>query len=149
MILPDERVSANLNWLHKGEDDDLRLTSPLGTTVLTLKAEPGRAEIEVDGETHVGASADALIQRLTGWPLPLSELSRYLLGNVSQYPGVSYDSNGDPHSIPLAHPVSGEQWQLYYRGWQQQSGKKVPRLVELRRDNQRIKLALSHWQPEL
>ncbi|MBY5992743.1 lipoprotein insertase outer membrane protein LolB [Ferrimonas balearica] len=150
VIQPDERVSANLHWRHRSSSgqDDLRLSTPIGTTVLVLNSQPGRAQVRFDGQQHEGQSADQLIERLTGWPLPLSQISRYLLGDTQGAQAVQYDEFGEPSALELVHPATGEQWQLRYLGWQQLSGYKVPRQIELRRGDQRLKLALSHWQPE-
>ncbi|WP_261389827.1 lipoprotein insertase outer membrane protein LolB [Ferrimonas balearica] len=150
VIQPDERLSANLSWRHRTSSgqDDLRLSTPLGTTVLVLNSQPGKAQVRFDGETHQGHSADQLIERLTGWPLPLSQISRYLLGDTRGAESVKYDDFGDVSSLALVHPQTGERWQLRYLGWQQLSGYKVPVQIELRRGDQRLKLALSHWQPE-
>ncbi|MBY6106916.1 lipoprotein insertase outer membrane protein LolB [Ferrimonas balearica] len=150
VIQPDQRVSANLSWRHRDSSgqDDLRLATPLGNTVLVLNSRPGHAQVQYDGQTHQGQSADQLIERLTGWPLPLSQISRYLLGDTRGAESVEYGSDGEVSQLQLVHPQSGELWQLRYLGWQQLSGYKVPVQIELRRDDQRLKLALSHWQPE-
>ncbi|MBY6186252.1 lipoprotein insertase outer membrane protein LolB [Marinobacter hydrocarbonoclasticus] len=150
VIQPDERMSANLSWRHRDSSgqDDLRLSTPLGTTVLVLNSQPGLAQVQFDGKTHQGTSADQLIERLTGWPLPLSQISRYLLGDTRGAESVEYDELGEVKSLTMVHPQTGEQWQLHYLGWQQLSGYKVPVQIELRRGDQRLKLALSHWQPE-
>ncbi len=150
VITPDDRLSANLHWRHLGRtgQDDLRLTNPFGATVLSLSAQPGLASVTLDGQQYDGSSAEQLVRRLTGWQLPLSQLSAYLLGDPGDNPTTVYDEQGNPLSLELTHPDSGERWQLTYQGWQQLSGYKVPRQLELRGDNQRIKLAISHWQPE-
>ncbi|SHH36298.1 lipoprotein insertase outer membrane protein LolB [Ferrimonas marina] len=151
IITPEERVSASLHWRHLGRtgQDDLRLTGPFGQTLLALNARPGFAEVELDGRRHQGDSPEQLIQRLTGWQLPLSQLSRYLLGDTASNPTTSYDEQGHPVRLDLVHPGTGEQWQLTYNGWQQLSQHRLPRELELRQGPQRIKLAISHWQPEL
>ncbi|GAA5186080.1 lipoprotein insertase outer membrane protein LolB [Ferrimonas gelatinilytica] len=150
VITPDERLSANLHWRHLGRSgqDDLRLTNPFGGTVLSLSAQPGLANVTLDGQHYSGSSAEQLIRRLTGWQLPLSQLSAYLLGDPGNNPSTVYDADGNPLSLTLIHPQSGESWLLTYQGWQQLSGYKVPRQLELRQNGQRIKLAISFWQPE-
>ncbi|GAA4876761.1 lipoprotein insertase outer membrane protein LolB [Ferrimonas pelagia] len=150
VITPEQRLSANLHWRHLGRygQEDLRLTNPFGGTVLSLNSQPGLATVELDGQHYTGTSPDSLILRLTGWPLPLSQLSQYLLGDPGDNTQLTYDQQGDPLRLELIHPETGERWQLDYKGWQQQAGHKVPRQLELRQGEQRIKLTISYWQPE-
>lgn len=150
LISPEERLSANLFWRHHGSNDldELRLTGPLGRNVLTLDSNHQAATITVDGKTYVGNDADSLIVRLTGWPLPLSQLSKYLLGQTEPNDQISVDEQGQPLSVELTHPKTGEKSTLYYKGWQQLSGYKVPQQIELRQQQTRIKLAIKTMQPE-
>ncbi|WP_298439946.1 lipoprotein insertase outer membrane protein LolB [uncultured Ferrimonas sp.] len=150
-ISPKERVSANLHWRHLASSgkDELRLTGPLGRNVLSLSAFPGFASITMDGKTYTGKDADSLIVRLTGWPLPLSQLGQYLLGQTTGSEQISTDANNQLASVQLTHPRTGQKSQLHYRGWQQLAGYKVPKQIELHQQQQRIKLAIKSWQPEL
>ncbi|WP_028116807.1 lipoprotein insertase outer membrane protein LolB [Ferrimonas senticii] len=150
-ISPEERVSANLYWQHHASNgkDELRLTGPLGVNVLSLSSFPGFATVTIDGKSYQSDDADSLIVRLTGWPLPLSQLGQYLLGDTQLTEQVSSANHNQRQQIELTNPNTGETSQLIYHGWQQLSGYKVPRQLELRQGDQRIKLAIKEWQPEL
>ena len=53
----EDKFSTNLYWLHQTKANDLRLTTVLGTTVLTLKTNQGMATLDVDGKTYRDSNA--------------------------------------------------------------------------------------------
>ncbi|QIZ77087.1 lipoprotein insertase outer membrane protein LolB [Ferrimonas lipolytica] len=149
-ISPEERVSANLHWRHitSTGNDRLQLTGPFGTNVLNLTATPELATVVVDDKTFTDNDVDRLIVKLTGWPLPLSQLAKYLLGQTAaDHKNVS--NKVTQSVIELIHPTTNSISELHYLSWQQINGYKIPKQIELRQDQQRIKLTINTWQPEL
>ena len=58
---PQDKFSTNLFWLHEPNRDQLTLTTMLGTTVLSLDAQPNNVTLKVDGKTHQGSDAQTLL----------------------------------------------------------------------------------------
>ncbi|MFI3246417.1 MAG: lipoprotein insertase outer membrane protein LolB [Ferrimonas sp.] len=150
LIGPQQRLAANVTWLHLGtiEVDELRLVGPLGISLMSLDSQPGLAQLQLDGEQYQSHSADDLILRLSGWPLPLSQLSRYLVGQISPQDAVTYDAQGQLASVIITHPDTGVLSQIRYLGWQDLSGHIVPTQLELQQGSQLLKLAINSWVPE-
>ncbi|WP_084144518.1 MULTISPECIES: lipoprotein insertase outer membrane protein LolB [Ferrimonas] len=149
IIQPDERLSVNLHWQHHNKQDDLRLTNLFGSTLLLLNADAQGATVTFDDQTYTGSSASELIARLTGWSVPLTELSGWILGqHTPEGALVTMDEQGWPATVTLSLAPGEAQWQMSYQGWQQIDGYRIPRMVSLRQGNKRLKLALSDWQPE-
>ncbi|WP_417347313.1 lipoprotein insertase outer membrane protein LolB [Ferrimonas sp.] len=150
IIQPEERLSVNLHWQHNGNRDDLRLTNLFGSTLITLQASENGAKIRYQDKTYSGNNASELLGRLTGWAVPLTDLSRWILGQGSQDEGQTIlDDNGWPAQVTLVLDPNQPPWQMKYQGWQQIEGYRIPRMVSLRQGDNRLKLALSDWQPEL
>ena len=76
-----ENVSGRFNLEIRGPQQIVELASPLGTTVARVEIEPGGARATGAQMQEVrGADADALTQRLLGWPLPVSGLADWIEG---------------------------------------------------------------------
>jgi outer membrane lipoprotein LolB len=76
-----ENVSGRFTLEIRGPQQIVELASPLGTTVARVEIEPGGARATGAQMQEVrGADADALTQRLLGWPLPVSGLADWIEG---------------------------------------------------------------------
>ncbi|MDQ3215529.1 MAG: outer membrane lipoprotein LolB [Pseudomonadota bacterium] len=65
----------------RGATQRLELSSPLGTTVARIDIEPGSARATgMQMQEMRGPDADALIEQLLGWPLPVSGLIDWIEG---------------------------------------------------------------------
>ena len=76
-----ENVSGRFDLEIRGLQQILELSSPLGTTVARIEVEPGGARATgVQMQEVRGADADALTEKLLGWPLPVSGLADWIEG---------------------------------------------------------------------
>ena len=76
-----ESVSGRFGLEIRGLQQILELSSPLGTTVARIEIEPGGARATGAQMQEVrGADADALTEKLLGWPLPVSGLADWIEG---------------------------------------------------------------------
>ena len=76
-----ENVSGRFTLEIRGPQQIVELASPLGTTVARVEIEPGGARATGAQMQEVrGSDADALTQRLLGWPLPVSGLADWIEG---------------------------------------------------------------------
>lgn len=140
----DDKFSTNLYWLHQPAANDLRLTTVLGTTVLTLTTNQGMATLEVDGKTYHDRSAQDLLTGISGWSIPLDSLPLWITGQTGSNDNiVSYHPDGTIKQLISQDPQSD--WHVTFMSWQQQSGALVPKLLKIERDDVQIKIQSNQW----
>lgn len=140
----EDKFSTNLYWLHQPAANDLRLTTVLGTTVLTLKTNQGMATLEVDGKTYRDNNAQDLLTGISGWSIPLDSLPLWITGQIgSNDKIVSYNPDGTIKQVISYDPQAN--WSVSFLSWQQQSGALVPKLLKIERENVQIKIQTNQW----
>jgi outer membrane lipoprotein LolB len=75
---------------------ELRLSSPLGNTLLAARWSPNLATLYSGSETRNYASIDALIEHSTGAALPVAALFDWLVGKDTQSMGWTADLTRQP-----------------------------------------------------
>jgi outer membrane lipoprotein LolB len=142
---PQDKFSTNLYWLHTENKDELRLTTMLGTTVMSLSSGEQGAVLLLDGKTYRDDNPEQLLNRLSGWSIPIALLPQWITGQLSPKDRVlSRDSEQRPQAVQsyFGHPP----WQVTFKTWQTQSGAQLPKLLELTRKDIRLKIQISQWQ---
>ncbi|MGI2169192.1 lipoprotein insertase outer membrane protein LolB [Shewanella sp. MF05960] len=140
----DDKFSTNLYWLHQPAANDLRLTTVLGTTVLTLTTNQGMATLDVDGKTYHDRSAQDLLTGISGWSIPLDSLPLWITGQTGSNDNIlSYHPDGTIKQLISQDPQSD--WHVTFMSWQQQSGALVPKLLKIERDDVQIKIQSNQW----
>ncbi|WP_394147593.1 lipoprotein insertase outer membrane protein LolB [Shewanella atlantica] len=140
-----DKFSTNLYWLHTGDKNELRLTTMLGTTVLSLTTVEGKARLEVDGKVYQDRDAQRLLTKVTGWAIPVDALPLWITGQLSDDDELLMQ-DGRQRPKKLTTIKDPRPWEVEFISWQQQSGAELPRLLELKREELRLKLQISHWQ---
>ncbi len=142
---PNDSFSTNLYWLHTQTKSELKLTTMLGTTVLSLTTEHGITRLDVDGKTYKHHDAQQLLTKVTGWSIPINALPLWITGQVSPEDKVSsFDEKNRP--VSLLTPLETPPWHVEFLKWQSQSGAQVPRLLQLKRVGLQLKLQVNQWQ---
>lgn len=122
----------------------LLLTNPLGSTELSLTAQPGSVQlIDNKGQTYTATDAEEMIGRLTGMPIPLNSLRQWIIG----LPGDATDySLDDRYRLrELNYTQNGKTWHVTYGGYTSDTQPALPSNVELNNGAQRIKLKMDNW----
>jgi outer membrane lipoprotein LolB len=100
-----QSVSGRFALQVSGPRRTLELSTPVGTTVARIEIEPGRASVTGPQlDTVTGSDADALVERVLGWRLPVTGLADWLEGRP------------DP-SRPARTVRDGERLTLEQDGW--------------------------------
>lgn len=142
---PDDKLSANIYWRHSEDRDELTLTTMLGTTVLTLNSTSNSAHLHIDGKDFSDDNAQRLLERVSGWSIPLADLPLWITGQVGPNDQVlESDSQGKPKQ--LTNTQTPPPWQVTFLSWQSQSGANVPHQLKLERGDLQLKLQLNQWQ---
>lgn len=77
---PARSFSAAFELQGTAERGSLQLTSPLGTVLARAQWLPGQARLQTSQGETLGASLDALSERMLGEPMPLAALIEWLHG---------------------------------------------------------------------
>ncbi|MBB1269512.1 lipoprotein insertase outer membrane protein LolB [Shewanella sp. SR44-3] len=142
---PTDKFSTNLYWFHIGEENQLNLTTVLGTTVLKLSSTPGIARLEVDGKEYVDSNPQDLLEAVSGWSIPLDNLPLWITGQVGANDKISaYHDDGLIKT--LISPAPEHNWQVSFLSWQQQSGASVPKLIKIERAGVQVRIQINRWQ---
>ncbi|MGB7997483.1 MAG: lipoprotein insertase outer membrane protein LolB [Photobacterium halotolerans] len=146
-ISPAQRFSANLNWKTNPGADHLLLTNFLGTTLLKLDAQPGRAVlIDNEGQRHQGSDAAQLVLSLTNIALPVNQMRDWLLGLPTG--ADSYQLNAQNRVAYLVKQVGDQRWQLDYNAYDDTTSPALPSRLVLSQGKQRVTLIINRWQTQ-
>lgn len=134
----ETRHYANFSWRHGMADDEILITTPLGQGVAELTRDARGAHlVTADKQTVAADDWEGLSARLFGFPLPLSNLPRWLAGNVE---ASRRDANGRPES------AMAEGWAIRYLDYESDAPDALPTLVEFQRDDMELRLKVDAWQ---
>jgi len=93
-----EVLSATLLWQQQQDQFYIRLSGMLGTTLMEMNGREGLVELHIDGKDYTDSNAEQLLKRITGWQLPLDQLSLLIKGQVPQ---TDFDINEATQNWPL------------------------------------------------
>lgn len=140
----EQKVYARFFWQQTGQDHyRLLLTNPLGSTELSLTAQPGSAQlVDNQGKTYTDVDGEEMIGKLTGMPIPLNSLRQWILG----LPGNATDYKlDDQYRLrEVNYTQNGKTWKVVYSGYNDQKPA-LPANMELTEGSQRIKLKMDNW----
>ena len=140
-----QKVYARFFWQQTGQDRyRLLLTNPLGSTELSLTAQPGSVTlIDNKGQTYTATDAEEMIGRLTGMPIPLNSLRQWIIGLPGEATDYSLD---DQYRLrELNYTQNGKTWHVTYGGYTSDTKPSLPANMELNDGSQRIKLKMDNW----
>lgn len=141
----EQKVYARFFWQQTGQDHyRLLLTNPLGSTELSLTAQPGSVQmIDNKGQTYTATDAEEMIGRLTGMPIPLNSLRQWIIGLPGEATDYSLD---DQYRLrELNYTQNGKTWHVTYSGYTTDTKPSLPANMELNNGSQRIKLKMDNW----
>lgn len=138
-----------------------RLTSPIGTTLLSLTVSPEQVILkDSEGNKHQGNDPAQLIYQLTQLNLPFDALFDLILGIESNYQALNVNANGE---VFQGEVLQGEVFQskVFQNGnisshnnwhWQvlsfqsnQTLDLQLPKQVELTNQNTKILIKITRW----
>jgi outer membrane lipoprotein LolB len=104
----DKNYSGRLSWRHRGNDDELLLSSPFGQGLAEIFSAPQGAQLTLsDGKTYEAADAEKLTLQVLGYPLPLSRLTDWVRGRAL---GGELERDAFGRLLRLRH----EAWKIDY-----------------------------------
>lgn len=134
-----QKGSARVHWQQDGDDYHLVLTTLIGTTLLDLNHKAGKTVIiDSDGKSHEGEDPEALVQALTGWPIPIRQLPLWIKG----LPGDAHFTLGEDGRIS---ELSEGAWQLRYHDYALTRLWLLPTAMDFTGPQTRLKLVINEW----
>ncbi|AWB67702.1 outer membrane lipoprotein LolB [Saccharobesus litoralis] len=144
VINQGKRESLNFYWQQNNADYDIKFTTFLGIEVARIKGNNQSIDIIADGENYQSNEPEVLLQEVTGWPIPIRKLARWITGNYSGVVMSRHDNN-KPKKV-LARINESKEWVIEYASYQAHMQLLLPKKITLKQHNNRIVLALHRWQ---
>jgi outer membrane lipoprotein LolB len=136
-----QSASGRLSWQHENASDQVLLSTPMGSGIAEIRLSPGLAILQTaEGEIHQAADADALLQQVTGYGLPVSRLANWLLGRA----GADGQLERDRQQRPLRLREGG--WQVDYAYEDDMENALPARLTVARAPEMELRLRIESWQ---
>jgi len=147
----ESSLSARVDWRQRGEALEVDLAAPLGLGTVRLARRDGRASL-ARGEAPplVGDSAERLLQRALGLPVPvpLGQLEAWLRGLPGDGHDVRRDAAGRLRSLRW-NDALGTAWQARVLRYTTFEGLDLPSLVTAHGAGYRLRLVLSDWSADV
>lgn len=145
---PEHRQSLNFIFKHASSYSELKLLSVFGQTVLTVQMMPSGAMVTTsDGKVQTAQQADSLIQKLTGYAIPVSQLPDWLKGLPTQADDITFNDSNTVAS--LQKTINSKKWTLNYLNYQSVEDKQqsitLPKEMLLNQNQTEIKILISKW----
>lgn len=135
--------NARIDWKQDGADYDIRLSAPITGKGWRLRRVGAEISLEgLEGGTRTGADAEALLQKATGWRIPVSAMAAWVRG--ARAAGARADLEFDPSGLPATIKQWG--WAVEYRGWTG-AGMPLPTRVFASQPDASVRLVIERWSP--
>jgi outer membrane lipoprotein LolB len=144
--LPGEAYNISLQWQRQADERfEILLEAPFGQGVLRIDASgPGRYQLRLpDGQLVVNSSAEALLDEVIGWSLPISGLDYWVRGIPD--PRTVSSHRLDP--LGRARSIRQDGWDIDYLDYFEDSAPPaLPRRLSLANEQLTLKLVIERWQ---
>lgn len=139
----DERKSVGIYWQQFGPDFHIRLSGPLGVTVVDIQ-KTADEKIIIDGKEYYSTDAEQLITELSGMVLPITQLQQWIKGNPR---AASYqlDDNQQVSSL-IGSDKNNNQWIIIFDDYRTIEHTNLPHKLQLTRGDLQLKFAISTWK---
>lgn len=138
-----KKQSANLNWQFDHPHHKIKLTSFIGTQILSLEENDNGVVIDMGDERFAGFQTDVLLQQLTGFLLPVDQAHLWLTAQMplrdAMFDEQSRLKSGDWYD------TTGNQWHIVYDKYQMTNGLWLPSRLSLKTEQMTIKLQINEW----
>ncbi|MHB1353107.1 MAG: lipoprotein insertase outer membrane protein LolB [Thiobacillus sp.] len=135
-----ESLSGQIRWQHRGDADQVLLTSPLGQGVARIVRDPQGASLELPGQpVRRAADVDALTREALGYALPVAGLAWWVQARPDplREAAVALGDDGRPARIVQ------DGWTIDYL---QYGADARPRKLLVSRTGLEIRLVADSWQ---
>lgn len=143
--LEGEAYQVGIRWQREAGQYTLLLEAPFGQGVIRIDAvADDRYQLRLpDGRVFENTSAEALLDEVLGWSLPLGGLEYWIRG--IPWPDSAYAYRSD--DLGRTTSLNQDQWSIDYLDYFEAEGADLPRRIRLERDKLALRLVIERWQP--
>ncbi len=148
IFVEDEVHNFGLNWRRNADEFLMILEAPFGQGAIRLESNP-KAGLAVklslpDGRVVYANTAEAALERVVGWQIPVSGLKSWIRGIPQNGTRFSHELNGDGRLKSLHQ----NDWRINYLDYFEFKAlsKGLPRKMYLKHDKLALKIVIEHWQ---
>jgi outer membrane lipoprotein LolB len=137
--------NIGIRWQRQAENSTILLEAPFGQGVFRIESDAsGKYRLRLpDGRVFENSSAEALLEDMIGWSLPISGLEYWIRGLPR--PDSDYSHRLDEGG--RARSINQDQWSIGYLDYfARQENLQLPRRVKLLSDKVTLKLIIERWQ---
>ena len=135
-----ENFSAHIDWQHRATADEIVVSGPLGQGLARLSANASGAVLETAEQKRFEApDLDALSGQVFGASLPVSGMSRWVLGRSAFGGAVLLDAAGRPAGL------TERGWTIEYLGYEGEAPDALPVLLRAQREDVELRLKIDSW----
>jgi outer membrane lipoprotein LolB len=141
--------NIGIRWQQQVDESMILLEAPFGQGVFRIESSTGgiyRLRLP-DGRVFAKKTAEALLEDMIGWSLPISGLEYWIRGLPRPDSAYSHYLNPDGR----ARSINQDQWTIDYLDYfAMQEGPQLPRRIKLVSETVTLKLIIERWQqPEI
>lgn len=137
--------NIGLRWQRQVENSMILIEAPFGQGVFRIESSTvGTYQLRLpDGRVSESKSAEALLEDMIGWSLPVSGLEYWIRGIPR--PDSTYSHYLDQEG--RARSIRQDDWTIDYREYfAQAEGLQLPRKIKLVNETVTLKLIIERWQ---
>lgn len=139
----DQGGSGRLQWEVKPGLSELDFHGAMGRGAWHLQVGPEGAWLQMaDGTEQTAPAVSELIQEQIGWPIPLDALQWWVRGLAA--PGVTENETLGSDGLLISLRQFG--WSVDFNRYDAFDGMAMPVRLDAKRDDYRVKLAISRWR---
>ena len=128
--------SANIEWVHEPEQDQLFLSGPFGQGAVRIILQPKSILIDYgDGRVESSEHVNEFIFRQLGFFVPALALRYWVLGLTAP----------DATHIDIDDGFSQFDWDVHYQHFIPINGELMPRKIKVIKGDEKLKLIIDHW----
>ena len=137
--------NIGIRWRRQAENSMILLEAPFGQGVFRIESAAGgtfRLRLP-DGRVSANRTAEALLDEMIGWSLPISGLEYWIRG-IPQ-PDSAYTHRLDQEG--RARSINQDQWTInYLEYFVEEEDPQLPRRIKLVSETLTLKLVFERWQ---
>lgn len=127
---------------------EIKITTPLGGNIVTLKANSEYAElIDRDGRHYTDRDVESLMKKISNINIPLNSLHNWLKGFSDDTSNIKLDNSGRLASTEFIQ--NANKWNLTIPNYMTRKFKSrqidLPATIELKHNDEKIRLKIDNW----
>ncbi|MDP0588765.1 MAG: lipoprotein insertase outer membrane protein LolB [Candidatus Endonucleobacter bathymodioli] len=144
LLVHGNSVSVSLSWIQESDAYTIRIDGPFGLSLAHIKGDSTGVTAKVSGEKQPleSTSPEDLIQKITGWYLPVSDLKYWVRG----LPAPGSESKVALNDYGQARIIEQGGWSITYGSYFNAKSIALPHRLSVHGDNINLKLVIKDWQ---